>query len=315
MATFLVTGGAGFIGCNIVRTLVNEGESVVVLDNLSTGRRENLDDVIGSIRFIKGDIRDIETAKNACQGIDYVLHQAALRSVQRSVEAPLDTHDVNSTGTLCLLLAARDAQVKRVVLASSSSVYGNGLMQMNEETIFPAPISPYALTKLNNEHYAELVSNLYGLQTVCLRYFNVFGPFQNPESQYSAVIPIFVQCLQSGEAPTIHSTGVQSRDFTYVDNVVQANLLAARSTRVFRGDVYNIGNGEHTSINELFAMLQKLLGTSVTPLYGKKREGDVERTHADIRKAQRELEYQPLVPFKEGLKRSITWYKQNPPSR
>lgn len=311
MATYLVTGGAGFIGCNIARELVKRRQRVVVLDNLSTGNRSNLHDIMPRIQFIEGDIRDLATVRRAMRGVHYVLHQAALRAVERSVDDPRAANDSNITGTLNVLMAARDARIRRVVIASSSSVYGGTSGGRQAEHWPPRPASPYALTKLAGEHYGRLFSELFGLSTVCLRYFNVFGPYQNPESKYSAVIPIFVRQLLRGRRPVIHWHGRQSRDFTYVDNVVQANLLAARSQRVRSGEVYNIGNGRTISVTALCRELQKLLGTAQTPRAGAKRRGDVMRTYADIRKARRDFGYEPVVSFEEGLARALEWYKAN----
>ncbi len=307
----MVTGGAGFIGSNLARELVRRRQGVAVLDNLSTGDRKNLEDIKDRIRFFKGDIREPRDVKRAARGADYVLHQAALRAVQRSVDHPRATNDNNITGTLNVLLAAKDARVKRVVFASSSSVYGNIMEPRQVEMLTPRPASPYALTKLTGEHYCRLFWEIYGLETVSLRYFNVFGPYQNPESKYSAVIPIFVKCLLSGRPPEIHWHGRQSRDFTYVDNVVQANIRAARGKDIEPGDAYNIGNGENTSINQLYKQLQKELGVSVKPNRTVKRQGDVPKTYADIRKAKKDLGYEPKVSFRQGLAQSIEWYKKN----
>lgn len=311
MAKYLITGGAGFIGCNIARELVRRRQEVTVLDNLSTGSLKNLADIKKRINFIKGDIRDLSTVARAFRGVDYVLHQAALRAVERSVDDPRATNDNNITGTLNVLLAARDSGVKRVVYASSSSVYGDIKKPRQVETLSPRPASPYALSKLAGEHYCRLFSELYGLKAVSLRYFNVFGPYQNPESKYAAVIPVFVKQLLAGQAPDIHWHGRQSRDFTYVDNVVQANLLAAKAKKVKLGEAYNIGNGENTSINELYRVLQGLLGISVDPKRTGKRAGDVLKTYADIGKAKRDLGYEPTVSFREGLAKSIEWYREN----
>lgn len=311
MAKYLITGGAGFIGCNIARELVRRRQEVTVLDNLSTGSLKNLADIKKRINFIKGDIRDLSTVARAFRGVDYVLHQAALRAVERSVDDPRATNDNNITGTLNVLLAARDSGVKRVVYASSSSVYGDIKEPRQVETLSPRPASPYALSKLAGEHYCRLFSELYGLKAVSLRYFNVFGPYQNPESKYAAVIPVFVKQLMAGKAPDIHWHGRQSRDFTYVDNVVQANLLAAKAKKVKLGETYNIGNGENTSINELYRVLQELLGISVEPKRTGKRAGDVLKTYADIGKAKRDLGYEPTVSFREGLAKSIEWYREN----
>jgi len=311
MAKYLVTGGAGFIGSNIVRELVRRRHSVVVLDDLSTGKLANIADVKDKIRFVQGDIRDFSVTRRASRGVDFVLHQAALRAVERSVDDPRETNETNITGTLNVLVAARDEGVKRVVMASSSSVYGD-IKERQVETLTPRPASPYALCKLAGEHYGRLFSELYGLETVSLRYFNVFGPYQSPESKYSAVIPILVKHLMQGKAPNIHWHGRQSRDFTYIDNVVQANLKAAISKRVKSGEAYNIGNGENTSINKLYGELQKLLRTSIKPKRTGKRAGDVLKTYADIGKAKRDIGYSPTVSFERGLEKSIEWYQKNP---
>ena len=311
MARYFVTGGAGFIGSNIARGLVRQGQDVVVFDNLSTGSRDNLADILGSIEFVEGDIKNLPALTEIMAGTDFVLHQAALRAVERSVDDPLETNDNNITGTLNVLLAAREAKVQRVVFASSSSIYGNQAQERQVETLPPAPASPYALSKLAGEHYCRLFSELFNVPTVCLRYFNVFGPYQNPQSKYSAVIPIFVQQLMTDTPPDIHWHGEQSRDFTYVDNVVSANLLAAASQNVGRGEILNIGNGENISVNDLYGEIQKLLGKEVTPRRTEKRAGDVLKTYADISRAKELIGYQPVVTFAEGLARSIAWYKKN----
>lgn len=311
MAKYLVTGGAGFIGSNIVHELVKRRQRVVVLDNLSTGKKENLNDLSRQVRFIKGDIRDLATVRRACRGVGYVLHQAALRAVERSVDDPSQTNDTNITGTLNVLLAARAAGVRRVVFASSSSVYGDVRQAKQVETLPAKPASPYALSKLTGEHYCRLFSELYGLETVALRYFNVFGPRQNPESKYSAVIPILVNRLLRGERPEIHWNGRQSRDFTYVENVVQANIKAVVGNSVKSGEVYNIGSGENTAINELYKELQRLLDVEMKPKRTGKRMGDVYMTFANINKAKRDFKYVPAISFKDGLKKSIKWYQAN----
>ena len=311
MARYLVTGGAGFIGTNIVKELVRRRQQVVVLDDFSTGKMSNLADIKQKIRIIKGDIRDFNTVKGACRGVDYVLHHAALRAVELSVDDPLRAGEVNVMGTLNVLLAARDIKVKRVVFASSSSVYGSAKAERNVETQALHPESPYALSKQIGEQYCSLFSEMYGVETISLRYFNAFGPYQNPESRYSNVIPILVKNLMDGVAPEIHWHGRQSRDFVYIDNIVQANLKAAKGKRVELGGVYNIGNKENVSINALYNELQKLLGISIKPKRMPKRPGDVLRTYADISKAKRDLEYTPTVSFEKGLAKSIRWYQEN----
>lgn len=311
MPTYLITGGAGFIGSNIARELVSRGEKVIVFDNLSSGSMSNLADIESAITFVPGDIRDFTAITTACQGVDYVLHQAAIRAVVRSIDAPLEVNEHNITGTLNVLEAARAAKVKRVVFASSSSVYGDANIEQQSESLTPNPASPYALTKLTGEHYCRLYHELFGLSTVSLRYFNVFGPHQNVESQYSAVIPIFVDHLLHGRAPEIHWHGQQSRDFTYVANVVAANLRAAVAPTAKSGHVYNIGNGQTTTIMQLYQALQQLLDISIEPRLAPKRAGDILKTHADINRAQADLGYQPEVSFSEGLQRSIDWYRAN----
>lgn len=309
MATYLVTGGAGFIGSHIVRELVKRGQKTVVVDDLSTGSLRNLTAIQDKIIFVKGDIRSPKVLQKVMKKIDFVLHQAALRAVGRSVDDPLSTHDVNITGTLNVLLAAREARVRRVVFASSSSVYGSATNPINRETDLLKPESPYAMTKMAGEHYCQLFYQLYGLPTVMLRYFNVFGPGQPMESKYSAVIPIFVNHLLQHKAPVIDWHGRQSRDFTYVSNVVAANLQAATSSKVKFGEAYNVGSGGNVSINTLFRHLQDLLNVRLKPLRGPKRVGDVLRTHASIAKARRDFAYRPTITFERGLAQSINWYK------
>ncbi|HEX30464.1 TPA: SDR family oxidoreductase [Candidatus Poribacteria bacterium] len=306
---FLITGGAGFIGSNIVHTLVRKGEGVRVLDNLSTGNLDNLRDILGEIELIEGDIRDINTVGEAVKGVEVILHQAALPSVARSVENPIDTNDVNIRGTLNLLIAARDAGVKRVVYASSSSIYGDTPTLPKREDMPPNPISPYALTKYVGERYCQIFTWIYGLETVSLRYFNVFGPRQNPHSQYAAVIPIFIRAYLTDTPPTIFGDGEQSRDFTYIENVVQANLLAAEAEGV-AGEVFNIACGSRTTVNELARIIAEIVGSDVKPVHGPPRPGDVRHSQADISKAKRMLGYEPSVSLIEGLKRTVEWYRK-----
>lgn len=309
MARYLVTGGAGFIGSGIVRSLVERGEAVSVLDNFATGRREHLAEVSGQIALYEADIRDREGIRPCFEGVDYVLHQGALRSVPRSVDDPVSTTEVNVGGTLNVLLAARDAGVKRVVLASSSSVYGANAELPKRESMRPLPISPYAASKLANEAYAAAAYSVYGLETVCLRYFNVFGPRQDPASQYAAVVPAFAVSLLRGERPVVFGDGEQSRDFTYVDDVVQANLLAATS-HAGAGEAFNIAGGERVSLNRLLAMLSEIIGCRAEPIYTEPRAGDVRHTLADISAAREALGYAPQVPIQAGLERSVAWYRQ-----
>lgn len=311
MATYLVTGGAGFIGSHIVDELLRRGESVRVLDNLATGKRENLSHCLERIEFIEGDIRDLQTCRDACAGVDYVLHQAALGSVPRSIEDPLTSHEVNVTGTVKMLLAAKDAGVKRFVYAASSSTYGDHPGLPKVEDRIGSPLSPYAVTKYADELYAQVFGRCYGLETVGLRYFNVFGPRQDPYSQYAAVIPLFVSALLRDEPPTINGDGEQTRDFTYVGNAVAANLLACTAPQEAVGEVFNIACNERTSLNLLYRQLQTLLGSEIAPHYGPPRFGDVRDSLADIGKAERLLGYQGEIKIDQGLRRSIDWYREN----
>lgn len=308
MAKCLVTGGAGFIGSHVVDALIARGDKVRVLDNLSTGRKENLVRHASGIELLVGDLRNEETIQNAVRGIDYVFHIAALRAVLRSVDDPCETNEVNVRGTLNLLLAAKEAGVKRVIFSSSSSVYGDTDVFPSREDALPRPQSPYAASKIMGEYYCQIFSRLYGLETVCLRYFNVFGPRQNPESKYSAVIPIFVDCMLKGVSPEIHSDGKQSRDFTYVANVVSGNLLAADAKGV-SGEVFNIACHEEFSVLEIFNQLKDILSIEgVEPVFKPKRAGDVRRSFADIAKAQRQLGYKTKVNFRDGLKETVKWF-------
>jgi nucleoside-diphosphate-sugar epimerase len=311
MSTYLVTGGAGFIGSHLVDELVRLGHSVKVLDNLSTGHRVNIEHHLDRIDFIEADIRDYKSCQNACSGVDYVLHQAALGSVPRSIEDPLTSHDVNVTGTVNMLRAASEAKVKRFVYASSSSVYGDhpGLPKVEEE--IGRQLSPYAVTKYTDELYAGVFYKNYGLQTVGLRYFNVFGPRQDPDSAYAAVIPLFVSALMSNKPPRINGDGEQSRDFTYVDNVVQANLLAAVAPDNAAGEVFNVACHDRITVNVLFERIRTLLGSDIQAEYGPERPGDVKHSFALIDKAKNLLGYCGEIKFEDGLKRSIDWYRDN----
>lgn len=311
MAVYVVTGGAGFIGSNIVERLVEDGHEVRVVDDLSTGRRENLDGLLDRIAFHEQDICDADALLAVCRGADYVLHQAALASVQRSVEQPIATNRVNVQGTLTVLAAARDSGVRRVVYASSSSVYGDAPTLPKHEDMTPAPLSPYAVSKLAGEHYCAAFANVYGSSTVSLRYFNVFGPRQDPNSQYAAVVPIFMQCLLSGKAPQVFGDGEQSRDFTHVDNVVQANLLAAEAELPAGQNsvVCNVGCAERHTLNELLEILGEMVGAAPEARYGPERPGDVRHSLADIGRARELLGYQPAVGFREGLRRTLEWHR------
>jgi len=304
----LVTGGCGFIGSHLVVALVQRGERVRVLDNLATGRREHLAEVAADVEFLEGDLRDLDTVRRAVQGMEYVFHQAALASVPRSIAAPLPTHEANVTGTLHLLLAAREAGVRRVIYAASSSAYGDTPTLPKQEDMPPQPLSPYAAAKLAGEHYCAAFARSYGLDTVSLRYFNVFGPRQDPTSQYAAVVPRFITAMLRGEPPVIYGDGTQSRDFTYVANAVEANLLALDAPDL-RGECINVACGERYSLLELVATLNELLGTNIAPRHAPRRPGDVWHSQASIAKAERLLGYRPVVSFKEGLRRTVTWYQ------
>ncbi len=307
-ATCLVTGGAGFIGCNMVRCLLGQGERVRVLDNFATGRRENLAEVASSVEVVEGDLRSDDAVQKAVAGVRYILHFGALPSVSRSVQDPATTNEVNITGTLRLLLAAREAGVERVVLSSSSSVYGNTPVLPKREDMIPTPLSPYALSKLAGEHYFRMFHSLYGLRTYSLRYFNVFGPRQNPKSQYAAVIPLFVEALRAGQAPVVYGDGEQTRDFTFVEDVVAANLACCTAPDAAAGGVFNVAWGNRVSVNELARRIGKLLGREIPPTYQPARAGDVRDSQADATRARELLGWQPKVPFDEGLRRTVDWF-------
>jgi len=306
---YLVTGGAGFIGSHLVQALVQRGDSVVVLDDFSTGRRENLEAVAGQVAVVEGDITDLPTVRRAVEGADCVLHQAALASVQRSVDDPLRSNAVNVQGTLHVLVAARDAGVRRVVFAASSSVYGDTEELPKHEGMSARPLSPYALQKWVGEQYCKLFSDLYGLDSVSLRYFNVFGPRQDPHSDYAAVIPIFITRLLQRAAPHIYGDGEQSRDFTYIDNVVSANLKACDGAPK-RGDVVNIACGARYTLNELYRTLVQVIGKHLEPRYEAARPGDVRHSMADVSRARALLGWEPQVDFRTGLERTVEWYRR-----
>lgn len=312
MANYLVTGGAGFIGSNIVETLVRQGRSARVLDNCSTGSLSNLETVIDEIEFVQGDIRDLPLVREAVNGIDYVIHQAALSSVARLVGDPLSTNDVNVTGTLNIMIASRDANVKRIVYASSASVYGNSTVLPRKEDMPASPLSPYALSKYMGEQYCKLFFDLYDLETVILRYFNVFGPRQACNSHYSAAVPMFINSFLEGRPPTIFGDGEQSRDLVFVDDVVQANLLACHAKDA-AGEVFNVARGTCTTINDLVTAIRNLIGSNIEPVYVHEREGDVRHSQADIRKAREILGYQPVFDLELGLKRTANWFKTSTP--
>lgn len=311
MAKYLVTGGAGFIGSNIVRKLVELGESVRVIDDFSTGKRENLAPFLDKIEFIEGDFSDLDTAKKATVGIDYVLHHGAIPSVPRSIDDPLSTNKANVLGTLTMLIASRDAGVKRFVYAASSAAYGDSPVMPKEESMPTAPKTPYAIQKLTGEQYCQNFYTLFGLETVCLRYFNVFGPNQDPSSAYSAIIPILITKILRGESPTIFGDGETSRDFTYVDNNVEANLLACTAPKECAGEVINIACGSEISLNKLVEKINTILGTNVPIKYGPERAGDIKHSLGDISKAKRLLGYETIVDFDEGLRRTVDFYKNS----
>ncbi len=307
---YLVTGGAGFIGSHISEALVNRGDRVRVLDNLMTGNRENLGHLANEIDFIEGDIRDFDTVRRAMDGVRIVFHEAAIPSVPRSVNEPVLNHESNVNGTFNVLLAARDAGVKRVVFAASSSAYGEKGIEAKLETQLPEPLSPYAVAKLVGEYYCQVFTRVYGLETVSLRYFNVFGPRQDPSSPYSGVISKFITDLLNSRRPIIFGDGEQSRDFTYVANIVDANLRAAEAPEA-SGRVINLGIRQRTTLNQLLAELQRIIGTSIAPNYQESRAGDIRHSLADISLAGTLLGYRPLVGLADGLRHTVNWYREN----
>lgn len=310
MKRFLVTGGAGFIGSNICRQLVADGCFVRVIDNLLTGKKSNLHDVIDKIEFIEADMGDEKAAREAMAGIDVVLHQGALPSVPRSVDDPATCHRHCVDATFTLLMAARDAKVKRFVYAASSSAYGDSATLPKVETMPAYPLSPYAVGKLVGEYYCSVFYNVFGLETISLRYFNVFGPYQDPASQYAAAIPAFVTAILKDSPPTIYGDGEQSRDFTYIDNVVRANLLAARAKQT-KGEVVNIACGLKITVNAIIDIINKSLGKSVKPKYVSSRVGDVKHSLADILLAEKTIGFKPVISFEDGLAKAIEWYSEN----
>ncbi len=307
----LVTGGAGFIGGHLVRGLLERGAAVRVLDNFSTGHRRNLDELAGRIEIIDGDIRDPAALARACADVDVVYHLAAQGSVPRSVDDPATANEINVTGTLNVLVAARDGGARRVVYSASSAAYGETPTLPKIESMAPQPVSPYGVSKLAGEYYLQSFSACYGLSTVSLRYFNVFGPRQDPKSQYAAAIPGFLSRMLRGQPPIIFGDGEQSRDFCYVENVVRANLLAADAPRALRGEVLNIACGERVTLNRIIAVVNENLGTSLRADYQPPRAGDVRHSLADLSAAREAIGYEPRVMFAEGLARSIAWYRAN----
>ncbi len=310
MARCLVTGGAGFIGSHLVTALVARGDEVTVLDDLSTGHRRNLDQVAGDVCLVEGSVTDPETVRECCRGVEVVFHEAALASVPRSVEAPAATNAVNVDGTLNVLIAARDAGVRRLVYAASSSAYGDTEVLPKREDMMPRPLSPYAVSKLVGEMYCRVFDSIYGLSTVSLRYFNVYGPRQDPQSQYAAVIPLFITSLLAGEPPLIHGDGEQSRDFTSVDDVVAANLAAA-AAEAPGGEAVNIACGGRLTVNELCRMLRELTGAAVEPRHGPARPGDVRHSQADIGLAGRLLGWHPRQDLRESLAATVRWFAES----
>ena len=305
---YVVTGGAGFIGSHTVDELVKRGHGVVVLDDLSAGKEENLAEVRNKITFMKGSITDLETVQKAMQQADYVIHLAARTSVPRSVKDPLETNRVNVDGTLNVLVAARDNKVKRIVFAASSSAYGETPTLPKVETMHPVPISPYGVSKYVGELYAYAFGRCYGLETVCLRYFNIFGPRQDPDSPYSGVLSRFATAFLEGEQPVVFGDGEQTRDFTYVENAVQANLLACETPGV-SGRVFNVGTGGRVSLNQTLELLRDISGKNLQAKHEPAREGDIRDSQADITQAREALGYEPTVDFAEGLQRTFEWYR------
>jgi len=310
MAVYLITGIGGFIGSSLARALLQQGEQVRGVDNFSTGKRENLAQILGQIDFREADLLDLDAMKSACAGADYVLHQAAIPSVPKSVLDPIESNRANVDGTVNVLVAARDAKVKRVVYAASSSAYGDTPTLPKHERMAPDPISPYAVAKLASEHYMISFYRCYGLETVALRYFNVFGPRQDPSSPYSGVLAKFITEMLSGRQPTIFGDGEQSRDFTYIDNVVEGNLLACKApASQVAGKMFNLATGRRVTLNETFKALQGLTSYSGSPIYAAERGGDIKHSLADISLAEAHLGYRPKVSFEEGLRKTVDWYR------
>jgi nucleoside-diphosphate-sugar epimerase len=310
MAKYLVTGGAGFIGSHIVERLVRDGESVRVLDNFATGKRQNLAPFAGKIELHEGDLRNPQDCAKACAGVEIIFHEGAVPSVPKSVEDPTTSHQANVDGTFNILLAARDAGCRRLVFAASSSAYGDQPELPKRETARPDPLSPYAVNKLLGEYYLSVFYKCYGLETLSLRYFNVFGPRQDPKSQYAAAIPAFVTSILRDTPPTIYGDGEQTRDFTFIDNVVHANLLAAKAPKL-SGEVVNIACGERVSVNQIIGTINQLLGKNIKSNHVPERAGDVKHSLADISLARKVIGFEPVVNFADGLRMAIDWYKHN----
>ncbi len=309
MARYLITGIAGFIGSALAHRLVEEGHDVSGIDNLSTGNLENLEDIRSAIKFEQIDLRDAEGVRAACKDVEFVLHQGAVASVPRSVADPQGSHHSNINGTLNLLIAARDAGVRRIVYAASSSAYGDQPTQPKHEQMLPSPLSPYAVQKLTCEYYIQSFYHSYGLEGVCLRYFNIFGPHQAADSPYSGVIAQFIFKMMEGTTPTIFGDGLTSRDFTFIDNAVSANLLASQApSAVATGRVFNVGTGKSRTLNEVYAGIASALGFKESPVYGPERVGDVKHSLASIERARKELGYEPRADFQQGLEKTVAWY-------
>jgi nucleoside-diphosphate-sugar epimerase len=310
MSKYLITGIAGFIGSSIARALLAQGDEVRGIDNLSTGKRENLTEILSQIDFREADLLDLDAVHSACRGVDYIFHEAAIPSVPKSVVDPLGSNRANVDATVHLLIAAKDARVKRVVYAASSSAYGDTPTLPKHEAMIPNPISPYAVAKLASEYYMTSFYRCYGLETVCLRYFNIFGPRQDPTSPYSGVLAKFITQMLAGEQPTIFGDGLQSRDFTYIDNTVSANLLAAKAPAAqAAGQVFNVATGERYDLNQTFELLKKIIGYNGEVKYAADRAGDVKHSLADLSRTEKALGYKPKVNFEEGLRRTVDWYR------
>jgi UDP-glucose 4-epimerase len=310
MSLYLITGIGGFIGSSLARELLHRGEQVRGVDNFSTGNRNNLADIFKKIDVREADIRDLDAMKRACEGVDFVLHQAAIPSVPKSVLDPLGSNQANVDGTVNVLIAARDAKVKRVVYAASSSAYGDTPTLPKHEGMVPDPISPYAVAKLASEHYMTSFYRCYGLETVSLRYFNIFGPRQDPSSPYSGVLAKFITQMLNGQQPTIFGDGEQSRDFTYVDNAVEANLLACKApAEEVAGKMFNVATARRVTLNQTFALLKGLTGYAGSVIHGAERGGDIKHSLADISLAEKHLGYKPKVNFEDGLRRTVEWYR------
>ncbi len=311
MSKYLVTGGAGFIGSHLARHLASEGHEVVILDNLSTGRRENIADLADKVRFVEGSITDLDTVRECCRGADCIFHQAALPSVPRSVADPLTSDEHNIGGTLRVFWGAHQEGVRRVVYAASSSIYGDTEELPKHEGMQPKPMSPYAVNKRVSELYGAVFNNLYGLSTIGLRYFNVFGPRQDPDSQYAAVVPKFITAFLQGQAPVIHGDGGQSRDFTYIQNVVEANLAACNADSEAGGRSYNVALGGRITVEDLCLRIRDLVGAEIDPIHDESRPGDVRHSQASVELARKYLDYEGSVSLDEGLQRTVKWYQNN----